>query len=103
MEAAGVQLAEDLGLAILVKGGRLRAVDASNLIIEVPQPLADSSTPFTALDVYRALHARARLIAGAHRDANRDGAADVAHFEGSVFESIHESFLEAPQAAAGVP
>jgi hypothetical protein len=69
----------------------LRVNSPSTIIVEAPHPLYDRRTPSIALDVYRALDARALLIAGAHRNANRDGSADVAHATNSVFQSVHES------------
>jgi hypothetical protein len=68
-----------------------RVNSTSNIIVEAPHPLYDRRTPSIALDVYRALDARALLIAGAHRNANRDGMADVAHAANSIFQTIHES------------
>ena len=67
----------------------LRAEPANALIIEAPHPLADAGTPGVALAVYRALQARALLIAGAHRDANADGSADAAHTTQSIFQAMH--------------
>ena len=78
-----------------------RVDSTSNLIIEAPHPLYDRRTPTVALDIYRALDARALLIAGAHRNANRDGSADVAHATESIFQSIHETLLQEIQADAG--
>lgn len=78
-----------------------RVDSTSNLIIEAPHPLYDRRTPTVALDIYRALDARALLIAGAHRNANRDGSADVAHATESIFQSIHETLSQEIQADAG--
>jgi hypothetical protein len=66
-----------------------RLDSTSNIIIEAPHPLYDKRTPTVALDVYRALDARALLIAGAQRNANRDKSADVAHAPESIFQSVH--------------
>lgn len=66
-----------------------RVDSTSNIIIEAPHPLYDRRTPTVALDLYRALDARALLIAGAHRNANSDGSADMAHTTESIFHSIH--------------
>jgi hypothetical protein len=66
-----------------------RVDSTSNIIIEAPHPLYDKRTPAVALDIYRALDARALLIAGAQRNANRDKSADVAHAPQSIFQSIH--------------
>jgi hypothetical protein len=70
-----------------------RVDSTSNIIIEAPHPLYDRRTPTVAMDIYRALDARALLIAGAHRNANSDGSADVAHAPESVFHSVHESLV----------
>ena len=70
-----------------------RADSTSNMIIEAPHPLYDRKTPSIAIDIYRALDARALLIAGAHRNANSDGSADVAHASESIFHSVHESLV----------
>lgn len=78
-----------------------RANSTSNIIIEAPHPLYDRRSPSVALDVYRALDARALLIAGAHRNANRDGSADAAHTQDSIFESVHESLAKEILAASG--
>jgi hypothetical protein len=56
-----------------------RVDSTSNIIVEAPHPLYDRQTPSVALEIYRALDARALLIAGAHRNANPDESADVAH------------------------
>jgi hypothetical protein len=66
-----------------------RVDSTSNIVIEAPHPLFDKGTPSVALDVYRALDARALLVAGAHRNSNRDGSADVAHANESIFQSVH--------------
>jgi hypothetical protein len=73
----------------------------SNIIIEAPHPLYDKRTPTVALDVYRALHARALLIAGAQRNANRDKSADVAHATESIFQSVHMGLAQEVQTASG--
>jgi hypothetical protein len=65
----------------------------SPVIVEAPHPLADDETPWIALQIYRALDGGALLIAGAHRDANVDGLADVAHSPDTIFQTIHQSLL----------
>lgn len=67
----------------------LRLNSSSNIIVEAPHPLYDRQTPSVALDIYRALDARALMIAGAQRNADQDGSADVAHAPESIFQSIH--------------
>ena len=71
-----------------------RVDSTSNIIIEAPHPLYDRRTPSVALNIYRALDARALLIAGAHRNANSDGSADVAHTTESIFHSVHNALSQ---------
>jgi hypothetical protein len=71
--------------------------------VEAPHPLADERSDLIALDIYRALDARALLIAGAHRYANKDGSSDVAHVSDSIFQSIHEALLQETPGVSGVP
>jgi hypothetical protein len=61
----------------------------NNIIIEAPHPLFDRGTPGLALALYRALDAKALLIAGAHRYANLGIAADVAHNPITIFHTLH--------------
>lgn len=78
-----------------------RLDSTSNIIIEAPHPLYDKRTPSVALDIYRALDARALLIAGAHRNADRDKSSDVAHAMESIFQSVHIALSQGIQAASG--
>lgn len=78
-----------------------RVESTSNIIIEAPHPLYDRRTPSVALDIYRALDARALLIAGAHRNANSDGSADMAHTTESIFQSVHQALSQELQAKSG--
>lgn len=78
-----------------------RLDSTSNIIIEAPHPLYDKRTPSVALDIYRALDARALLIAGAHRNADRDKSSDVAHTTESIFQSVHIALSQEIQAASG--
>ena len=77
-----------------------RLDSTSNIIIEAPHPLYDKRTPTVALDMYRALDARALLIAGAQRNANRDKSADVAHAPESIFQSVHLALSHEMQASS---
>lgn len=81
----------------------LREEKTNNIIVEAPHPLADKRSDLVALDIYRALNARALLIAGAHRDANYDGSADVSHTSESIFQSVHETLLQDTSTVSGVP
>ncbi|MCI0553138.1 MAG: hypothetical protein L0287_19495, partial [Anaerolineae bacterium] len=78
-----------------------RVDSTSNIIIEAPHPRYDRRTPTVAMDIYRALDARALLIAGAHRNANSDGSADMAHTTESIFHSIHVALSKEIQTASG--
>jgi len=78
-----------------------RVDSASNIIVEAPHPLFDIHTPSIALDIYRALDAHALLIAGAHRNANADGSADVAHFSDSIFQSVHNVLSHGSYTSSG--
>lgn len=78
-----------------------RLDSTNNIIVEAPHPLYDKRTPTIALDIYRALDARALLIAGAQRNANRDKSADVAHAPESIFQSVHIVLSHEIQTASG--
>lgn len=78
-----------------------RLDSTSNIIIESPHPLYDRNTPSIAMDIYRALDARALMIAGAHRKANKDGSADVAHAPESIFQSVHLALSREIRAESG--
>jgi len=80
----------------------LREKRTNNIIVEAPHPLADIRSDLVALDIYRALNARALLIAGAHRDANPDGLADVSHAPESIFQFVHASLLQETTPVSGV-
>jgi hypothetical protein len=78
-----------------------RLDSTSNIIIEAPHPLYDQRTPSVALDIYRALDAHALLIAGAHRNADRDKSSDVAHAAESIFQSVHIALAQEIQNGSG--
>jgi hypothetical protein len=78
-----------------------RRNSTSNIIVEAPHPLFDRRTPSVALDVYRALDARAFFVAGAHRNANTDGSADMSHAPKSIFQSVHEALVQEIQTTTG--
>lgn len=68
----------------------LAAGSTSPLVVEVAHPLADVHTQRQGVVAFRrGQGARALFVAGAHRDANPGGVADVAHQAGSVFHAIH--------------
>jgi hypothetical protein len=68
------------------------------LVVEAPHPKADRHTEYLAIETFLRSHARALLIAGAHRYALDEPAdpppyalADVAHDERSAFEAMHRA------------
>lgn len=61
--------------------------------IEIPHPKADRSTELLGTELFDRGEARILLIAGAHRDANDDGTADVAHVPTSFFQSAHTALV----------
>lgn len=65
------------------------------MIVEVAHPVADVDTEDMGVVAFRAASARGLLVAGAHRYANVDGAADVAHRTDSVFHAVHDLTLTA--------
>ncbi len=67
---------------------------AQDIIIEAPHPIADERTPEVAMDIYRALNAKALLISGTHRNANQDGSADSAHAPESIFQTMHITLFQ---------
>lgn len=85
---------------------------ASDTTVEVTHPIADWNTENVGVELFRDANAEDLFIAGAHRYANCDGqdlpceehnpdrAADVAHAEQSVFNSIHQAAVEAPTEVA---
>ncbi len=70
-----------------------RVLPASNIVIEAPHPITDENTVNVALHLYRSLHAKALLIAGARRDTNNDDSADVAHASESIFQTVHQTLF----------
>jgi len=60
-----------------------------DIVIEAPHPVADEDTSEVAMDLYRALQAKALLVAGTHRDANSDRSSDSAHAAESIFQTVH--------------
>jgi hypothetical protein len=59
-------------------------------LIEVPHTIFDINTENVGAKVYQQAAARGFLMAGAQRNANGDGTADVAHLTTSIFETVHE-------------
>lgn len=61
------------------------AATGSRVVVELPHPIADYASERVGAQLFDAIGARALLVAGADRRANRDGSADVAHERHSVF------------------
>lgn len=66
---------------------------ASTALIEVPHPVADLASEDVGVRTFLAADAQALLIAGANREADDGGQADVAHRADSVFEAVHRELL----------
>ncbi|MFB7267045.1 hypothetical protein ACFCXH_33630 [Streptomyces nojiriensis] len=58
--------------------------------VQVPHPIADSRTELLGARVLRGAPGGVLVLAGAHRDAGENGAADVAHRDDSVFHGVVE-------------
>lgn len=74
------------GLYIFRAGGGSR-----DLVIEAPHPVDDLRTDRIGIMAFSESKARAFLVAGTHRKANRDGSSDAAHSPHSIFEAVHEA------------
>lgn len=62
-------------------------------LVQVPHPRFDTNSWEIAALAFRDSGARAFMMAGAHRNANGQGSADVAHLADSVFQEIHEAWV----------
>ncbi len=69
------------------------ARNASGLVVEVPHPVADMNTENIGVQSFRAADAAGLLVAGAHRYANPENEADMAHRTDSVFDAVHRRLL----------
>ena len=72
----------------------LRQGGSSNAFVQVAHPLFDTNTPSIAAQAFAGGDAKGLLIAGAHRNANGQGTADVAHLTESIFHEVHQTFAE---------
>jgi hypothetical protein len=66
----------------------------SDTTVEVTHPVADWNSEDVGSEVFRKANAEDLFVAGAHRDANANGSADVAHASKSVFHAIHNAAIE---------
>lgn len=69
------------------------AASAAPVLVQVAHPVADVDTEDIGVVAFRRAGARALFVAGAHRDANADGSADVAHRADTVFDTVHDASL----------
>ena len=72
----------------------LRQNASNNTLIEVAHPLHDTNTSEISVQVFVDSEAKGFLLAGAHRNANGFGTADVAHLDESIFQEVHLSFAD---------
>ena len=72
----------------------LRQGASNNALVEVAHPLADINTTDVSAQVFVDSEAKGFLLAGAHRNANGSGTADVAHLNESIFQEVHQSFTD---------
>src|SRR5262249_16862713 len=61
-------------------------------LVEVPHPLYDQASEDIGALVYHKAGAHGFIMAGAHRNANGTGTADVTHLPDSIFETVHEAW-----------
>jgi hypothetical protein len=61
-------------------------------LIEVPHPRFDTYSYDIGSRAFSAMRAKAFLMAGAHRNANGQGTADVAHLSNTVFHAVHQAW-----------
>ncbi len=77
------------GLYIFRAGGGSR-----DIVIESPHPVDDIHTDRIGVMAFSESEAKAFLMAGTHRQANRDGSSDAAHSSRSIFEVVHETITK---------
>ena len=70
----------------------LRFNPAANVLLEVPHPRFDTNSWEIAANAFRQSDALGFLMAGAHRNANGSGTADVAHLTASIFHETHAAW-----------
>ncbi|QNN24495.1 PEP-CTERM sorting domain-containing protein [Planctomycetales bacterium ZRK34] len=61
-------------------------------MVQTPHVLFDTNTPEVAAKAFVQSQAELFLMAGAHRDANGDDTADVAHLADSIFLEVHQAW-----------
>lgn len=63
------------------------------VLVEAPHPRFDTNSWDVAAQAFRDSDARGFLMAGAHRNANGVGTADVAHLANSIFQEVHKAWV----------
>ncbi|MDX3537731.1 hypothetical protein PV721_25870 [Streptomyces sp. MB09-01] len=61
--------------------------------VQVPHPVADARTEHLGARVLRGAPGGVMVLAGAHRNAGKDGAADMAHHSDSIFHSVVDELM----------
>lgn len=61
--------------------------------VQVPHPIADARTELLGARVLRGAPGGVMVIAGAHRNAAKDGSADMAHRTDSVFHGVIDELM----------
>ncbi len=63
-------------------------------VIQAPHLLHDTRTWQVAALAFNSSGSKGFMLAGAHRDANGEDTADVAHLENSIFQTVHETWTD---------
>ncbi|MBI1337109.1 MAG: hypothetical protein GC164_09120 [Phycisphaera sp.] len=70
----------------------VRQGDSRLALVEVPHVIADGYTHDIGAKAFVQSEARGFIMAGAHRNANGSGTADVAHHTDSIFHEVHTAW-----------
>ncbi|PLW71678.1 hypothetical protein GQS52_04310 [Streptomyces sp. SCUT-3] len=62
--------------------------------VQVPHPVADTDSERLGVGVLRGASGGVLVLAGAHREAGEDGAADVAHRRDTVFHALCDELVD---------
>ena len=71
-----------------------RQGDSRNAVLQAIHPLADINTAMISANAFVDSQAYGFFMAGAHRNANGQGSADVGHLADSILNEVHQSFTE---------
>ena len=66
---------------------------AHEVLVEAPHPRFDTRSWEVVARAFRDSDARGFMMAGAHRNANGLGTADVAHLSESIFQEVHKAWV----------